>query len=305
MIGHIKASFMSPQQFEQVVQSVREYVYLPGEAYKQRRRIVSLMGGEPLLSPHFPELVDILNHYIPEKWKHGLLTALDWPHYKHPKYGPAVEHVLRLLGPHPNGSVRSDDHNSCGFLNFNSHGDIFPPNHLGIRPCDEGKEVKHQPMLTAVDEAVDDAAEMWQLIEGCWLQSEWSSSFRESGFYFCEVAGTISDAFKLDVGLPITPDAWKHDLVFETEKGVRLPKGAYADQIHACCPRCGICVPNLPGRLDKEEVDDISPANLVELREAGSPRIRKGHFVEWSEVDIAAARSQGDNWQPHRYCKEK
>jgi hypothetical protein len=110
----------------------------------------------------------------------------------------------------------------------------------------------HSPVLTAVEELVPDIEERQKLIDNCWLQRIWSSTITPKGFFFCEVAGAMDMVFNGPGGLPVEPGCW------------RRPIADFQDQINCWCNRCGIPL-NLPGRLDSDEIDDVTPNNLKQL----------------------------------------
>lgn len=152
-----------------------------------------------------------------------------------------------------------------GYINNNRH--------LGV--------VRHSPILRAIIDEVPDPEKRQQLIEDCWLQQKWSGTITPKGLFFCEVAGAFDLLFSGPGGLPVEPGCW------------RRPLSDFQDQIDRWCGRCGIPL-NLEGRLDRENLDDISPLNLRDL--AFSPRIQAGAYIlgqGYKSVDP----------QPWRYLK--
>jgi hypothetical protein len=123
---------------------------------------------------------------------------------------------------------------------------------------------KHTPILVAVDDIEGDAVERKKLIDNCWLQQKWCGTVTPKGFFFCEVAGAFDWLFDGPGGLPVIKDCWQQ------------PLSAFEDQIIRCCNCCGIPL-QLEGRLDSENVDDISISNLERLQ--GSKRIQDGKYV--------------------------
>jgi hypothetical protein len=125
-------------------------------------------------------------------------------------------------------------------------------------------ECRHSPVLVAIQDVVPDKAKQKEMIDNCWLQRLWSASCTPKGFFFCEVAAAMDMVFEGPGGLPIEPGCWDR------------PLSDFQSQIDRWCSRCGIPL-NLKGRLDSEEMDDISESNLEALR--NSPRIKSGNYV--------------------------
>ena len=118
------------------------------------------------------------------------------------------------------------------------------------------------------------------------MAEKWSPTITPQGAYRCEVMASMDRALGLGIGLPVEPGWWE------------LPIEAFAGQITACCPLCGVCVPNLPGRLDIDNVDDISPAALAAF--ADSPRVQRGEFVRFDPASYEVRPPDPDH-QPERY----
>lgn len=262
--------FMTPECFEQAIRAVKDFP-TKAEPCVQRshiggRRVVGLMGGDPLLHPQFPEIVEIMVRELPQACYRGLFTSKDWRTWVSPKWGPARPVVEKLLGPNPthDGSGPSEKH-ACGWINYNPHTAQNPS--------------RHTPVLVASKDAIPDERQRWDYIEHCWVNHEWSATVTPKGFFFCEIAGALDMVMEGPGGLPLEPGVWQGDITFETDaQGVRRPVGKFAAQIEAACPNCGACLPMTP-RLDADERDDMSVSNFVALQALKSPRVRRGEVV--------------------------
>jgi hypothetical protein len=261
LLAHARGRWdMSPEVFARAVEAL---VDCPAESppdRRGRRKVVGMIGGEPLLHARFPELCEIMIAGIRETRHRGLWTGMQYG--RHP-FRVAVD---RLIGPQPS---------PIGYLNQNLH----------------DTECYHQPVLVAVEDLVQDERAMWELIDACPLQQEWSSTITPKVFFFCEVAACMDLVFDGPGGLPVTSACWRHDLA------------VYREQIERWCPRCGVCLP-LEGRLDKEQVDDLSQSNLETLRRLGSPRVLAGDYALFDpeRYDPSAHRA---GWSPLRYLRKE
>lgn len=307
LLGHEKSRyFMTPDQFEAVLKVAVPFLHHGGKDLglklnrnnmkaPPRKKVLGIFGGEPLMHPQFPELVDLMCQYIPEQFHRGLWTSFDWVNGEHKKWGKYRDQVVRLLGNKPTGDVHDFEN---GYINWNMHEEQ--------QPCE------HSPVLVAVRDVVKEEKERWQHISKCWLQTEWSAAYsldynREVKFYFCEVAGAFDRVLNLGTGLPLEDGVWSHHLWFEPDdKGVLQPHGPYAKQILSTCLRCGASL-ELPGRRDREFVDDISPSNLVALTAAGSPMVEANQFVRVEQVQVLGreARQKSKKSEPWEYLKDQ
>lgn len=320
------AYYMPLDCFEKAVIAVKDFLIKsedhPSKRLRGRRKVIGLIGGEPTLHPRFPEVVDIMCQYIPNAYHRGLWTSKDWRVDKNPKWGPLKPQVEKLLGgydPHDSHNTDGPSHkHKFGYLNWNMH--------------TEALNCHHQPMLVAVKDVmlsnrhIRETAEkmadggnpddfmaaarlqcerrMWEMIEKCWVQDEWSPSITDKGFFFCEVAAAFDKIMKGPGGMPLTPEMWKGDIKFvRDENSIPQPTGPYAEQIKHSCVRCSACLP-LAGRRDSQDRDDISPSNFVALEALGSPRIKKGDYEIFDPEQVTYDESKHNvNWEPQKYVK--
>lgn len=283
-----KRYFMTPDQFRSVVLVARDFIYQsPPDLQGRANKVIGIFGGEPLMSPHFPAYVDIACELIPQAIHRGLWTSFDWPTYVNPKWGAAAPWVHKLLGEPRQG-----------YLNWNMH--------------EEEQQCHHHPVLVSISDVIQDEKRRMELISECWLNRDWSAAYcldhnGEPKFYFCEISGAFDRVMRLDLGLPVEPGIWNHDLTFALdERGILMPQGIYAPQIMGTCTRCGQALPQKEGRRDREWKDDISPSNLVQLQAVGSPMVARGDFVEFGAAQIANydERKGREGYEPMRYIKK-
>lgn len=227
-VGHKTPFLMTPKDFYNATMALKDFPSdsPPSPHVSVTNKVVGMLGGEPLLHPDFEELCEIMADVIPEKKHRGLWTGLNW---QRTRYAGEIEATF-------------------GYINNNKH---------------DG-EVRHSPILVAIDDVVQDENERRRLIEDCWLQRMWSGSITPKGFFHCEVAAAFDELFDGPGGLPIEPGCWQR------------PLSDFQDQIDRWCHRCGIPL-NLKGRIDSENRDDISSTNLEAL--GNSLRIVTGCYV--------------------------
>ncbi|OIO05550.1 MAG: radical SAM protein [Desulfovibrionaceae bacterium CG1_02_65_16] len=159
---HRKPFFMDMETFKRAVDSLADF---PG--------MVGMIGGEPLLHPHFAEMAEYLAATIPGKKRRGLWSTV--PKAQGEKYGALIREVF-------------------GNFYFNDH---------------SVDQILHQPLLVAAQEVVADKTEMWRLIDDCWIQKYWSASITPKGAFFCEVAASFDMLFDGPGGWPVEPGWWK------------------------------------------------------------------------------------------------
>lgn len=164
--------------------------------------------------------------------------------------------------------------NTFSYLNPNPHG--------------PDEEVRHQPVLASCRDIAPDAGTMWKWIDACWVAEKWSPTITPNGCYRCEVMGSMDMALVWGLGLAIEPGWWQKDM------------DAFRAQVETFCPMCGMCVPNLAGRLDLDNVDDVTATARRAF--GGSPRCQRGDVVDF-DVDTYGQLKPGETWQPERYIQ--
>lgn len=147
---HMKPYVMDVPTFKKAVDSLRG---LP------KTCLVGVMGGEPLLSPHFREYCEYLQTKFPKE-QCGLWTCLP----------PGKEEYREVI---------------C-----TTFGNIFINDHTR-------SDILHSPVLVASKELNLPDWQKDHLIDKCWVQNTWSASINPKGAWFCEVAGAL--AMLLDV----------------------------------------------------------------------------------------------------------
>ena len=268
-----KPFFMDMDTFERACAALSEFPTASEPDLQGRRKVVGIIGGEPLIHPEFEQIVAIMCHYFPDPSHRGLWTGLQWRDLRHRTT------VEQLLGGEPSYCVNPGD--TTGYLNENFHDREHPS--------------AHQPALVAVRDVIEDGSTMWKLIDQCWMQSRWASAVTPKGFFFCEVAAAFDMIFGGPGGKPLDSDCWRGDI------------DTFRDQIERWCPQCGFClydnsmgkmaVPGLPSRLDYEEIDDVSVSNWKALVGLRSPRMEAGRCVLYSAEDEKVSLTDRKPWR--------
>ena len=219
---------------------------------------IGMMGGEPALHPQFREALAIWREMIPDRRKRSLWTSgWKWDEYK----DDIFETFDRDL------------------IHFNDHSQYSG---------------RHQPLLVAIEEVVDDPELRKILIENCPYQARWSASITPLGCYFCEIAGAQGALFGVP-GYPITKDWW------------RKTPAEFQDQVEQFCGKCSgaIPMPSLSdgrGGRDGPTIDVVSPGNLKRLLAMGSPKAHRGHVQVWDHKLTKEEIEQNRvDWKPRNF----
>ena len=188
---------------------------------------IGMMGGEPTLHPKFKEICEIFQECIPDKNRRQLWTdGYKWEEYEDIIYETFHKH-----------NILYNDHKS--------------------------PEGRHQPLLMAAKDLVEDEEYMWELIDQCWIQERWSASITPKGGFFCEVAAAQDLLFDGPGGYPIEKGWWK-----------KTPD-EFQDQVKRYCENCSAAIP-MERPKASSSVDLITISNEVKLQECSSRRYKRG-----------------------------
>lgn len=216
---------------------------------------VGIMGGEPTLHPQFFEICKMLQRRVPKAKRYIWTSGYNWNKYRSIIRQTFAENVY-----------------------FNDH---------------TGTEQKHQPVLMAIEDMIDDRRLMKELIDKCWIQERWSASINPKGGFFCEVAAAMDILFEGPGGYPVEKGWWD-----------KTPQ-QFQDQVQRYCYKCGIALP-MPPRLNKEGVDYVSFNNYKRLEELKSPKFLKNcvRLVD-ERYSKAEVEEFARDWQPWDYLGDQ
>ena len=216
-----KSVFMTPDEFEQAVDSLHGYFGIYG-----------VFGGNPAISPYFADYCRILRSKVPFE-RRGL-----WCNNLRGK----GSHARITFAPHrSNLNVHTDSEAADEFRRDWPESAPFLKGEL--------EDSRHGSPWVALRDVVADEEERWKLIGDCDISRWWSGIIgkipgRGLRAYFCEIAfaqanvhATAPDADDWpDVGHEVKPGWWKQ------------PIEAYEAQIRQHCHACGIPL-RRPGQL--------------------------------------------------------
>ncbi|MCX5715739.1 MAG: radical SAM protein [Candidatus Omnitrophica bacterium] len=216
---------------------------------------IGIMGGEPTLHPQFSEICEIFKKRIPSAKRFLWTSGYRWKEYRKIIRETFAENIY-----------------------YNDHKDDTQ---------------KHQPILIAMEDIIDDRTFIRSLIDKCWIQEKWSPSINPNGGFFCEVAAAMDLLFDGPGGYPLEKDWWK-----------KAPKD-FEDQIKRYCFCCSAALP-LPSFSNRRGNEFASKTNFAKLQACGSLKFNKGQvqifdqkytkeqILEWSK-----------GWKPWQYLGKK
>lgn len=216
---------------------------------------IGVMGGEPLLHPRFFEICKLFQRKVPKERRHLWTSGYKWKEYR--------------------GIVRKTfGANVC----YNDH---------------KGTTQKHQPVLMAIEDMVEDRELIKELIDKCWIQDRWSASINPKGGFFCEVAAAMDLLFEGPGGYPLEKGWWN-----------KTPE-QFQDQVSRYCYKCGITLP-MPPCFNKEGKDYVTISNYKRLEELGSPRFLKNRVTLINErYTRAQIEAFAKDWRPWEYLGDQ
>jgi hypothetical protein len=216
---------------------------------------IGIMGGEPALHPQFREILALMRELVPKDKREFWTAGFKWAEYKDDIHETFDEDRIA----------------------FNDH---------------TQETGRHQPLLVAIEEVVEDADLRAILIENCPFQARWSASITPKGAFFCEIAAAQDYLFEGPGGYDVVPGWWKKD------------PSEFQDQVNEYCGKCSGALP-LPtfsdarGGRDGPSRDVVSHGNLARLVHVGSPKAKAGNYEIWDTP--ISADDLPDDWDPREF----
>ncbi len=162
-VGHYRQTYF--MKLEQVEKAIDSLIDFPGG--------IGIMGGEPLMHPHFLEICNIMRQKVSPERRYLHTSGCNWNMYS--------QVVRKTFGEN---------------VSFNNHSD---------------KTQKHHPMLISISDVIDDQELIRQLVDDCWVNRRWCASINPKGSFFCEIAAAMDVMFEGPGGHPVVRGWWDKD----------------------------------------------------------------------------------------------
>ncbi len=216
---------------------------------------VGIMGGEPTMHPKFDEICNLIRKKVPPERRYLWSSGYKWKDHRS---------VIRKT--------------FADRIYYNEHKDVTQ---------------KHQPMLIAIDDLLEDKNYMKELVGRCWMQERWSASINPKGCFFCEIAAAQDVMFEGPGGYPIEKGWWD-----------KTPE-QFQDQVERYCYKCSAALPLPPVHL-KEKKDYVSISNYKRLEELETPKFLKNR-VKLIEKSYSKAEIEefAKDWAPWAYIGDE
>ncbi len=217
---------------------------------------IGLMGGEPMMHPKIKEIIELFAKKTDRRHRQIWTAGYKWEEYK----DLVQEHF-------DEDCITFNDHTTPG---------------------------KHQPLLVAIDDVVENKELADELISNCWIQEQWSASITPKGGFFCEVAGSLDYLLDGPGGAEIEKGWWKKSL------------DHFQKQINTNCRRCSACIPMQTesdgfGGRNGPTIDTLSVSNL-ELLKDKSLKVERGNYkIMKNKLSDADIIKNSFAWTPSRF----
>ena len=219
---------------------------------------IGIMGGEPTLHPKFDQICELMQKKVPREKREFWTSGWQWSKKK--------DVILATFDRER--------------IAYNEHAT---------------PDGKHTPLLVAIDDVIKDKELMWQMIDNCWIQNQWSASITPKGGFFCEVAASLDYLFDGPGGYKIEKGWWNKN------------SSQFKDQVERYCKNCSGALPMKPesdgcGGRAEPAYDTISKSNIEKLRKLGSPKVQAGHYKEFNkELTFEEIQKTAKNWNPSKF----
>jgi len=263
LVGHHrKPYFMSFDDFKRAVASLKNYP-----------KMVSIMGGEPLLHPMFADITNYLADNIGgPRLNNGVKPITDIIAYRNAYLSQTAGKKRGLF-------------TSMG-SRFRDYLELIFETYEFIGLNDHQHDGEHQAILIASKELPISEEVRRKNIEHCWINAKWSACINQAGAFFCECCASMDLLFNQGkLAWKVEPNWW-----------TREPH-EWKEQMY-WCDFCG-AAQNTPSRRANDGIDDISPENLKMLRRVRSPKVQKGAYRVFPASQYDATKMAARPMEPY------